>query len=278
MSTSSANCEEVVTPSSSDTCEAPESSSALNANKIAETEFWETAKASLAAFTSRLGGGGFGDLRLEGSKPTHAKYHKEAWDIVEALQEAIKIKEREYRLAELAEQKKAEELQPPSKTTAKMSANNTKVMEGVIDRHLEDTFRDINIKMGEMATRLEKAEKRNAQLETKLGKFMAKSKKSSTQDRKLEEEFSKLHSDINDAVCDIYDLKIEGGLHDDKVKVHSQRLDNLESQNTSLQDKLQAAESKIKKLEKGAKASTDDLKQKIASPRAWVWSDNDFED
>ncbi|EME76883.1 uncharacterized protein MYCFIDRAFT_200892 [Pseudocercospora fijiensis CIRAD86] len=141
---------------------------------IARAKLHSAVADALTEFTSRLGGGGFGDLRIEGSK---ANGHEELFKLREQL---LKIQEDQAR--QLAINTRLVELKenpplPTSQGSSKMSVNSTKAMESVVERVTEKKFRDLAIKLDSAVSRQDKAETENKKLKDELDDLKMKQKK-----------------------------------------------------------------------------------------------------
>ncbi|KAF7192417.1 hypothetical protein HII31_06449 [Pseudocercospora fuligena] len=144
---------------------------------IERTKLFKAGAAALTEFTSRLGGGGFGDLRIEGSK---ANGHEELFKLREQLskiQEDLSKTSAKQVKASRSEEGAEDDTSAASQKTTKMSGNSAKAMRNVVKTETEDAFRDINIKFENLEKRVQKAEDENVKLREQLKKVESKAKK-----------------------------------------------------------------------------------------------------
>ncbi|KAF7192281.1 hypothetical protein HII31_06313 [Pseudocercospora fuligena] len=169
-----------------DKLEAPGKESAADKLTLEKARFFANAADALPAFNDRLGGGGFGDLLIKGSKTTVSNGHAELFEIIRLLE---KIQEDQTRVINIEEKKsKAEELiqttgQGTNGATSKPSKMNSNMMAAVralIKRETDDQFRDLRIENENLKKERLEDKKQIQQLGNKVEALESKIRKSAS--------------------------------------------------------------------------------------------------
>ncbi|EME76885.1 uncharacterized protein MYCFIDRAFT_217129 [Pseudocercospora fijiensis CIRAD86] len=266
--------------------------------------------------TSRLSGGNFGDITVDGSKDTHPNGHRELSQLRELLTKVLDFQTKQLAIDERILQLKENTPQKGADGNAEMSANNVRVMETVIEQKTNEKFRDISIKFEEMTKKLNKSEKRNEQLESELEALKTKMKKSAggnqrpsmTQHHRIVSrvaDLEKKQKQTTELSRNVELLELQSQVQRQVNQLEStaaadydyltRKVERLESDVSAQEtlvslhgprlvamngrvEELRNAESRIKMLEMNAEASTADWKREIKNLTEWVWDLGDFED
>ncbi|KXS97205.1 hypothetical protein AC578_861 [Pseudocercospora eumusae] len=154
--------------------EARQPTASEEAEIIARSRLFDAGAVALTEFTSRLGGGGFGDLRIEGSK---ANGHEQLFALRDLLQKIQADMNKTSAKCSHLEEDIESECGTPSRKTSKMSNKHAKTLEGVVERQTSDKFRDISIKFENLAEQMEKSKKETSMLGEEIDRLKEKVRK-----------------------------------------------------------------------------------------------------
>ncbi|KXS97202.1 hypothetical protein AC578_862 [Pseudocercospora eumusae] len=303
MSTSSADGEELPSTPTTDQgsdienkLEAPSKESAADELTLEKARFFANAADALPTFKDRLGGGGFGDLVIKGSKTNVPNGHAELFEIIRLLE---KIQEDQSKIIDIEEKKSAavatEGVDDVTIKAGKMNASSTAAMRALVEEMTGDQFRNLRIETDNLKKERLEDKKRIEKLENKVDTL--EDKISMTQYQGVNGRVDKLEEKQKEIADLRRDISIVEMKHDELFRDQSNvqrevnklkpsvavarslidKVGDLETQTDSLQTKLQTAETKMRKLEEGAKDSKAEWNNEIGKLDDWIESVDDFE-